>query len=126
MESNGIRKVYEPSPVPTLYVGRAEDLLGRVPLFLCFLNGNTTSTIPYKYAARQKQAFEFGCADGQGPASRRGSHVYEINTKQKGSADSPGLKHPGALGRPGRPASVLLKRYDKHIPGIYLAYETAD
>ncbi len=56
MESNGIRKVYEPSPVPTLYVGRAKDLLGRVPLF------------------------EFRCADCQGPASRRGSHVYEINT----------------------------------------------
>ena len=80
MESNGIRKVYEPSPVPTLYVGRAEDLLGRVPLFLCFLDGNTTSTIPYKYAARQKQAFKFGCANGQGPASCLGSHVYEINT----------------------------------------------
>ena len=79
MESNGIRKLYEPSPVPTLYVGRVEDLLGRVPLFPCFLDGNTTSTIPYKYAGRQKQAFEFGCADGQGPASRRGSHVYEVN-----------------------------------------------
>ena len=25
------------------------------------------------------QAFEFGCADGQGPASRRGSPVYEVN-----------------------------------------------
>ena len=74
-----VRKLYEPSPVPTLYVGRVEDLLGRVPLFPCFLDGNTTSTIPYKYAGRQKQAFEFGCADGQGPASRRGSHVYEVN-----------------------------------------------
>ncbi len=65
----------------SLYVGRVEDLLGRVPLFPCFLDGNTTSTIPYKYAGRQKQAFEFGCADGHGPASRRGSHasVYEIN-----------------------------------------------
>ncbi len=28
MESNGVRKLYEPSPVPTLYVGRVEDLLG--------------------------------------------------------------------------------------------------
>ncbi len=28
MESKGIRRVYEPSPVPTLYVGRVEDLLG--------------------------------------------------------------------------------------------------
>ena len=32
MESNGVRKLYEPSPVPTLYVGRILDLLGRVPL----------------------------------------------------------------------------------------------
>ena len=80
METNGIRKLYEPSPVPTLYVGRIEDLLGRVPLFPCFLDGNTTSTIPHKYAPRQKQAFEYGCADGSGQGSRRGSHVYEINT----------------------------------------------
>jgi hypothetical protein len=46
----------------------------------CFLDGNTTSTIPHKYAPRQKQAFEFGCADGSGQGSRRGSHVYKINT----------------------------------------------
>ncbi len=32
MESKGIHRVYEPSPVPTLYIGRVEDLLGRVPL----------------------------------------------------------------------------------------------
>jgi hypothetical protein len=77
---NGLRKLYETSPVLTLYVGRVEDFLGREPLFTCFLDGNTTSIISYKYAARQKQAFEFGCADGQGPTSRRGSHVYEINS----------------------------------------------
>ena len=46
-----------------------------VPLFSCFLNGNATSTIPNKYAPRQKQAFEFGCADGAGQGSRRSSHV---------------------------------------------------
>ncbi len=32
MESKGIHRVYEPSPVPTLYIGRVEDLLGGVPL----------------------------------------------------------------------------------------------
>ena len=64
METNGIRKLYEPSPVPTLYLGRIDDLHGRVPLFPCLLDGNTTSTIPHKYAPRQKQAFEYGCADG--------------------------------------------------------------
>jgi hypothetical protein len=32
----GIHWVYKPSPVPTLYVGRVKDLLGRVPLIPCF------------------------------------------------------------------------------------------
>ena len=77
MESNGVRKLYEPSPVPTLYVGRIQDLLGRVPLIQCFLDGNATSTIPHKYASRQKTAFDCGCSDGPGRASRKGSHVYE-------------------------------------------------
>jgi hypothetical protein len=55
MESKGIHRVYvvlyEPSPVPTLYVGRVDDLLGRVPLIPCFLDGNATSTVPHKKAA---------------------------------------------------------------------------
>ena len=33
-----------------------------------------------------------------------------------------GQKQPGALGRPGGPASVLLKRHDKYVPGLYQAY----
>jgi hypothetical protein len=45
MESNGIRKLCESSPVPTQYVGRVEDLPGRAPLFPCILDGNTTATI---------------------------------------------------------------------------------
>jgi hypothetical protein len=48
MESNRIRKLYEPSAVPTLYVGRAEELLGRVPLFPCFLNGNTFHSVEFE------------------------------------------------------------------------------
>jgi hypothetical protein len=49
MESNGVRLLCEPSPVPTLYGGRVEDLLGQVPLFPCFLDDNATAAIPYKY-----------------------------------------------------------------------------
>ena len=67
-------KYFEPSPVPTLYSGRVEDLLGRVPLISCFLEGNATSTILHKYSSRQRDAFECGCADGAG------RHVYKINT----------------------------------------------
>jgi hypothetical protein len=50
--------------------------------------------------------------------------------KRKGSADSPGLKHSGALWRLARPASFKLlltwKRYDKYIPERYLRYITAE
>ncbi len=46
-------------------------------------HNNSTSTIPYRYTllhSKRKLAFESGCADGQGPASRRGSQVDEIYT----------------------------------------------
>ena len=32
-------KLYEPSPTPILYVAPCENMLGRVPLFPCFLRG---------------------------------------------------------------------------------------
>ena len=80
MESNGIRKLYEPSPVSTLYIGKVEDILGQVPLFPCFLDGSTASTIPNKYAVRQGRDFACCCADGPVLGSHRGSHVYGVNT----------------------------------------------
>jgi len=50
----------------------------------CFMDRNATSTIPHKYStgSRRKDTFKLkcGCADGAGPNSRRGTHVYEINT----------------------------------------------
>ena len=80
MEPKGIHRVYEPPPVPTLYVGGVDDLLGRIPLISCFLDGNATSAIPQEYSSRHRDAFECGFADGAGPNSRRGSYIYEINT----------------------------------------------
>jgi hypothetical protein len=127
VESNGIRKMHEPSPVPTLYVGRVEELLWLVPLFPCYLDGNTTSTIQYKYTARQKEAFRFRCADGWGPASRRGRpqpRVGGLSVAKNRKDQQTDQKHPCALGKPGGPARMLLKSYDKYIPVIYLAYTT--
>ncbi len=72
--------LFDLDSIPTLYIWRVEDLLGRVPLIPCCLDGNATSTIPHKYSRQQKDAFECCCADGAGPTTRRGSHVYEINT----------------------------------------------
>ena len=94
-------------------------------------------SVPTYSCYREKQAFEYGCADGQGPASRRGSHVYEINDwlwnfgrpqpRVRGlsvakTEESPGLRHPGALGRPGRPANWRHKRYAMYMLGIRLVY----
>ena len=153
MESNGVRKLYKPSEsqVPTLYVGRpwVEDLLGRVPLFPCFLDGNTTSTIPYKYAARQGQDFAFSCADGHGQGSRRGSHVYEVNTwlwnfgrpqprvaglsvakkktkkiskRCRGAAAKSAWETQQASKRAAEADAESLQTYDMYIPVIYLSY----
>ena len=49
METNGIRKLYEPSPVPTLYVGRMEDLLGRVPFRASLM---TSLPLPFRTSTR--------------------------------------------------------------------------
>ncbi len=63
-----------------------------------------------------------GCGTLRGPSLEL---VDFWSPKQKGSVDSPELKRPGALGGPSRPESVQLKRYDMHIPGIFLSCITA-
>ncbi len=112
---------------------------GRVPLIPCFLDRNATSTIPHKYSSRQWYAFECCCADGHcaGPTSRRGSHVYEINTwlwtfelpqpaslwpRLRRSEGSPGLRLPSADGQLSRQASDLHMVNVWYIHGIYLVY----
>jgi hypothetical protein len=137
-QSNRIRKLYEPLLVPMLFVGRVEDLR-LLPLFPCFLDGKTTSTIQSKYyTAQLKQAFEFACATVKA-LHHSGAAIFLRSTygwpqwhslklegfplqKEKGSRDSPGLQLPGVLGRQGSPVRMLLRRYDTYIPGIYLVY----
>ena len=68
----GCQMFYEAGPLPYkhpfLYVGYASDMLGRVPLMPCFLDGKSHPTIPYSMralgasGARQRQ-FEHGCAE---------------------------------------------------------------
>ena len=79
MEESGVVKFYEPSPTPCLYVAHAENLVGRIPLMPCFLDGNTTPTIPHKYSKNKSSCFPAGCADAAAEDGRRGSNVYEVN-----------------------------------------------
>ena len=68
-----------PSPTPVLYVAHCELMLSRVPLFPCFLQGNTTPTIPHKLRHRKASAFQYGIADAATVHGHRGSNVYEVN-----------------------------------------------
>ena len=79
MEDAGVTKLYEPTPIPCLYVAPAQNLVGRVPLIPLFLAGNSTPTIPHMFSKRKDSGFPYGCADAAAADGRRGSNVYEVN-----------------------------------------------
>jgi hypothetical protein len=71
-----ILMVYDPSPVPILYVDHIENALCRVPLIPCFIEGNATPTIPASFKKKRASLFPHGEAD---TASNPGSRLFEIN-----------------------------------------------
>ena len=73
-------KLYELSPTPILFVAPYNNVLGRVPLFPLFLDGNATPTIPHHLRHLRASAFQHGTADAATPDGRRGSNAYEVNT----------------------------------------------
>jgi hypothetical protein len=75
LQKAGVEMLYEPSPVPCVYVGFIKHTLCRVPLMPCFLHGNETPTIPISYRAK-KNLFPHGRVDGP---RTPGSKVYEVN-----------------------------------------------
>ena len=52
MEDTRVLKLYDPSPVPYLYVSLLANMVGRVPLIPLFLAGNSTPTIPCSASTR--------------------------------------------------------------------------
>ncbi len=60
----------------TLYVCPVENVLGRVPLIPCYLNGNTSNTTPHTY----REAIPAEAAADSRQDSGTGSHLFEINT----------------------------------------------
>ena len=69
-----------PATCAGLYVAKAENMVGRIPLIHCFLDGNATPTMPHKYSKNKSACFPAGCADSAVENGRRGSNVYEVNT----------------------------------------------
>jgi hypothetical protein len=80
MEDADVLKLYEPGPIPCLYVASVDHMVGRVPLIRLFLAGNLTPTIPHKLSKHKGSVFPMGCADIAASDGRRGSNVYEVNT----------------------------------------------
>ena len=80
MEDAEVIKLYEPGPIPCLYVAPVDHMVGRVPLIPLFLAGNSTPTIPHKFSKHKGSGFSMGCTDSAASDGRRGSSVYEVNT----------------------------------------------
>ena len=77
MQRKGVPMLYERAAtvLPTLYVCPVENVLGRVPLIPCYLNGNTRNTIQYKY----RGAVPAEAAADSRQDSGTGSRLFEIN-----------------------------------------------
>ena len=77
MQQKGVPMLYERSAtvLPSLYVCPVENVLGRVPLIPCYLNGNSSNTIPYRY----RGAIPAEAAADSRPDSGTGSRLFEIN-----------------------------------------------
>ena len=77
MQRKGVPRLYEraASQVPSLYVCPVENVLGRVPLIPCYLNGNSVNTIPHCFRGKIPRE---AAADSR-PDSGTGSWLFEIN-----------------------------------------------
>ena len=77
MQRNGVPMFYDTassSNLPSLYICWAKNVLGRVPLLPCFVDGNKTPTLPHRFGNRQGAV-----ADSRNGAGN-GSKIYELNT----------------------------------------------
>jgi hypothetical protein len=76
MKSKDVHRVYEPHLFPLSTLEGLRTSLAEFHSFHVFW----TEIQPQLFHISTEGRFECGCADGAGHTSRRGSHVYEINT----------------------------------------------
>lgn len=80
------RILYEPTPVPCIYVVPVENILCRAPLFPCYLHGNAYNTVPCTWPAFSASQAKAGMKrdsaprTGQGATRTRGSRLFQVNT----------------------------------------------
>ena len=81
IEDDEVLNLYEPGPIPCLYMAPVDHMVGRVPLIPLFLAGNSTPTTPHRFNKHKDsgQGFPMGCADSAALDHRLGCNVYEVN-----------------------------------------------
>ena len=77
MAKKGIPMLCEdaPSQLPTLYICPATNVLGRIPLIPCYMDGQTHATIPHRFS---RVNLGGAIADTR-PDNGTGSRLYELN-----------------------------------------------
>jgi len=76
MQKNGVPMFFDTSSssnLPSLYLCRAENILGRVPMMPCFVDGYKTLTLPNHFGNLQGAVAD--TSKGRG----NGSRLYELN-----------------------------------------------
>ena len=78
MQRQGVPMLYDSascSALPSLYICHVKNILGRVPMIPCFVEGNSQPTIPHSF---RRHELAGGAADTR-PDSGNGSRLYEVN-----------------------------------------------
>ena len=77
MANKGIPMLCEdaPSQMPTLYICPVTNVLGRIPLIPCYMDGQTHAIIPHRFRTSQLG----GAMADTRPDNGTGSSLYELN-----------------------------------------------
>lgn len=81
MQREGVPMFYDSassSALPSLYICPVKNVLGRVPLIPCFVEGNTCNTIPHRFARLGRSVLGGAAADSR-QDSGNGSRLYELH-----------------------------------------------
>ena len=76
MQRNGVPMFFDSASstnLPSLYICRAENVLGRVPLMPCYIGGNSHPTLPHRFGNRAGATADSSVDRGNG------SRLYELN-----------------------------------------------
>ena len=76
MQRNGVPMFFDSASstnLPSLYICRAENVLGRVPLMPCYIGGNAHPTLPHRFGNRSGATADSSVGRGNG------SRLYELN-----------------------------------------------